>query len=579
MKLRRLLLTATALTGAASAVFADDLSFAPVAVPTDDAAKRAVIVSQSVTMNGTTAPIGYHVLARSGDMFGDTMFARLHDSAGNPVTVSGSGAAASSSADFTSLLQVGAKLFSLTQFEELPAAVYLSEVAQDAAGRLSITASKPVDLTSVEGLWLPCAGSVTPWNTHLGSEEYPTDARAHEEAQSVADLAPEVRAMGRYFGLDETGATLDDIRARVNPYRYGFNVEYTVSEAGEVAVVRHGAMGRFSVEVANVLPDNKTAYMSDDGTNVALYRFVADKPGDLSAGALYAARWNQTSDQNGGAADIEWVDLGHSDDATILAAIDKGTRFSDLFETAEYNADGRCPEGFLSSTAVGSECLKTKPGMAAVASRLETRRVASMKGATTEFRKMEGNVYNPDRNSLYLAMSEIGKGMLDGDAIADLGGRNDVRLAANPCGAVYELALDEGYVATKMTAIVTGKPLEYAAKSPHAGNSCDVDAIANPDNVTYIPGQDTLIIAEDTFRHQNDAIWAMNTGSSVLTRIATTPYGAEATSVDWYPNTGGYGYLMAVVQHPFGQTDRDKLIDPAEANAYIGYIGPFPATP
>jgi uncharacterized protein len=217
--------------------------------------------------------------------------------------------------------------------------------------------------------------------------------------------------------------------------------------------------------------------------------------------------------------------------------------------------------------------------MAAVASRLETRRVASMKGATTEFRKMEGNVYNPDRNSLYLAMSEIGKGMLDGDAIADLGGRNDVRLAANPCGAVYELALDEGYVATKMTAIVTGKPLEYAADSPHAGNSCDVDAIANPDNVTYIPGQDTLIIAEDTFRHQNDAIWAMNTGSSVLTRIATTPYGAEATSVDWYPNTGGYGYLMAVVQHPFGQTDRDKLIDPAEANAYIGYIGPFPATP
>ena len=29
---------------------------------------------------------------------------------------------------------------------------------------------------------MPCAGSVTPWNTHLGSEEYPADAR------QIADL-------------------------------------------------------------------------------------------------------------------------------------------------------------------------------------------------------------------------------------------------------------------------------------------------------------------------------------------------------------------------------------------------------
>ena len=26
------------------------------------------------------------------------------------------------------------------------------------------------------GLWVPCAGSVTPWGTHLGSEEYEPDA-------------------------------------------------------------------------------------------------------------------------------------------------------------------------------------------------------------------------------------------------------------------------------------------------------------------------------------------------------------------------------------------------------------------
>ena len=57
----------------------------------------------------------------------------------------------------------------------------------------------------------------------------------------------------------------------------------------------------------------------------------------------------------------------------------------------------------------------------------------------------------------------------------------------------------------------------------------------------------------------------------------STPYGAEATSVDWYPDVNGHGYLMAVVQHPFGETDEDKLKDPSEALAYVGYIGPFPA--
>ena len=44
-----------------------------------------------------------------------------------------------------------------------------------------------------------------------------------------------------------------------------------------------------------------------------LTMFVADAAGDLSAGTLYAARFYQTS--NGsllGAADVEWISLGHA---------------------------------------------------------------------------------------------------------------------------------------------------------------------------------------------------------------------------------------------------------------------------
>ena len=34
---------------------------------------------------------------------------------------------------------------------------------------------------------------------------------------------------------------------------------------------------------------------------------------------------------------------------------------------------------------------------------------------------------------------------------------------------------------------------------------------------------------------------------------------------------------MSVVQHPFGESDTDQLINAKEANGYTGYMGPFPA--
>jgi secreted PhoX family phosphatase len=578
MTRRTILLAATALSGIAGSAIAGELSFAPVSVPADDAAKRAVVVSDSVTMDGVTTKLAYRTLFRSGDKLGDAVFGQMFDKAGKPVSVGQDGY--STNPDFTSLIPVGGKLFSLTHFENLPATMYLSELETDAEGNMKPMSTRPLDFSALGGLWNPCAGVVTPWNTHLGSEEYPQDARKFETAASIDDLKDdEVLEMAAYFGLDPATMTLEQYRAAVNPYHYGFAIEVTVGEAGDATIAKHYSMGRVSVELAKIMPDRKTAYISDDGTNVGLFRYVADKEGDLSAGQLFAAKWVQTSAENGGAANLEWVDLGHAEDATIASLIAGGTTFSDIFETGDFNADGTCPEGFLSSNAEGRvECLKVKPGMEAAASRLETRRYASMLGATTEFRKMEGAAFNPDRVSLYLAMSEVAKGMTDADEKADKGGRNDVRLAGNACGAVYEIALDGSYVGTTMSAIITGKPAEYAADSPYAGNQCDIDGIANPDNITYIPGYDTLIIGEDTGSgHQNDAVWALNLGKGEMTRIATTPYGAEATSVDWYPNLNGHGYLTMVVQHPYGESDEDKAMSRDDARGYVGYVGPFPA--
>ncbi len=577
MTFRATLFTATILSGLPVLGHAEPLTFSPVPFAGSDDAKRAIITSESVTINGQSTPIGYHVLARSGDEIGGVKFSRLTDINGTPVLAPDGNEFGSTDADFTSLLPRGNRLFSVTHFESRPGAMYVSELTQDAEGNLSYASTKPIDFSGVGGLWVPCAGSVTPWSTHLGSEEYPADARAHEAATSLDEIDEYNKPMAAYFGVDPATMTLDEFRAAFNPYRYGFPVEVNVDDAGNATPAKHYSMGRVAVELANVMPDKKTAYISDDGTNVGLFMYRADAEGDLSAGQLYAAKWVQTSADGAGTATIEWIDLGHADDATIAAAIEAGTTFSDIFETADIAEGGTCAEGFLPSNAEGrAECLKVKPGMEAVASRLETRRYASMLGATTEFRKMEGSVYNPDRNSLYLSMSEVSKGMTDGDKL-DLGGRNDVRVAKNACGAVYELALDASFTATTMTGVVSGKPTEYAADSEFAGNECDVDGIANPDNITYIPGTGTMIIGEDTGSgHQNDAVWAMNTESGALTRIMSSPYGAEMTSVYWYPNIGGHGYLMAVIQHPYGESDEDKAAAAEDTRAYVGYVGPFP---
>ncbi|SIS57449.1 PhoX family protein [Phaeovulum vinaykumarii] len=577
MSLRKTLLLATALGGLPLAAAAE-ISFAPVPFAADDAAKRAVLASSSVTVDGKEYPIGYTVLERSGDKLGEGVFGALIDREGNVVKSADGSEHISVDADFNSLLKVGDKIFSVTHFESRPGAMYVTELERAEDGTLSAVSTKPVDFSAYGGLWVPCAGSVTPWNTHLGSEEYPSNAREIADAESLEDVDDYAFPMVRYEGLDPANMTLAQFRAAYKPYRYGYPTEITVSEDGTGTPAKHFAMGRVAVELAKVMPDQKTVYISDDGTNVGLFMFVADTAGDLSAGQLYAAKWVQTSDESAGAADLEWVDLGHADDASVQALIEGGVGFHDIFEVADLNADGGCAEGFAPSNAEGNaECLMVKPGMEMAASRLETRRYASMMGATTEFRKMEGIAYNADANVVYLAMSEVAKGMEDG-AKQDKGGANDIRLAKNSCGAVYELSLGDDFRATAARTLVAGTPTEYPEGSEYAGNTCDIDGIANPDNLTYITGQNTLIIGEDTGTgHQNDVIWAMNLDSGDLTRIFSTPYGSETTSPYWYPNLDGHGYLVAVIQHPYGESDEDKLADPADARAYVGYIGPFPA--
>ena len=598
--LRSMLVATTALAPLAGLVgpttpvlAAETLSFAPVDAPTTDAQKRDVLATGRVDVDGRMSAVGYHTLLRSGQKVGSGTFGQLMDRKGQPLVGKDGAPMVSNATDFSSLLDVGGKLFSISHFETRPASMYLTTLERDPqTGALTATDTKPVDFSAFGGLWTPCAGSVTPWNTHLGSEEYEPDAEASEAASTLKEVEDYNKPMALYFGFDASAkdATLEGFNKVFNPYAYGWPTEVKVEADGTAEATKHYAMGRFAHELEYVMPDRQTVYLTDDGTNVGLFMFKADKPGQLDAGQLYAAKWHQTSAENGGSATLSWVDLGHDDSASTRKLIDQRTKFSDIFESAKIGADGTCAAGFGSvNTNYGAECLKVKPGMDAAASRLETRRYAALKGATTELRKEEGVTFDPDHKRLYVAISEISNGMEDKakkgkpDTKYDQGSGNDIRVAYNECGGVYSLDLGHDpkigsdWVASDMKALIVGKPTTYPKGSPFAGNTCAIDGIANPDNLSYLPGSGTLFIGEDTETgHQNDAVWAYNVNDDKLTRIETTPYGSETTSVYTYPDVEGHGYVMSVVQHPYGESDEDKLQNPEQARAYLGYIGPMP---
>lgn len=595
MKVKLLTLAIAAALGATGHTYAGTIEFTGVKTPTSGVEKHSVLSSQFAFVDGVQTPISFNTILRSGESGyakESDVFGTLTDSDGNTIVAEDGSIRISNSNDFSSLLKGSGEsnnetLYMVSHFESRPGSMYLTKLKQDKkTGELEAKKTRPLDFSHVRGNWVPCAGSVTPWGSHLGSEEYEPNAAARDpHTGSIDDYYD---AMAAYYGGDLLA---------LNPYDYGYVVEVEVKNWNKVDISKHYAMGRVAIELAYVMPNEKTAYISDDGTNVGLYRFEADKTGDLSSGELFAAKWVQTSDAGVGTADIRWISLGKATDQEIRRYLDSGVTFDDIFSSDEPIGEG-CSAGFTSiNTTRGHECLKLKPGMAQAASRLETRRYAAMKGATTEWRKMEGITFNPDTRQMYLAMSEVARGMEDYSKNGnskdkyDIGGGNHIRVRYNNCGAVYALDVDQDYVAYNMYGLISGTPTQaidpeselpaYDPEGSLANNTCDVDGISNPDNITFMPGYNTLIIGEDTGSgHQNDIVWSYNLGSKELTRIQTTPYGSETTSPYFYPNLNGHAYLMSVIQHPYGESDADKLDeleDPqAAAAGYTGYIGPFP---
>lgn len=534
----------------------EKVEFIGMAAPDTDTERSKMYSEASVKVtykNGTqaTLPLEYKSLFTPGNEINGKIAGATYDVNGNMITKPDGTPYLSSSPDSNTLLKVNGKLYMVNHYESIPSnkignmpeTMMLNTVEQNKeTGELTITDMTPIDFSADGGIWTPCAGSLSPWNTHLGSEEYEPDARAHEANPEKSAVTQHAR---NYYQDDTVIG---------NPYLYGYVPEVSIDEKGQATAVKHYSMGRLSIENVKVAPDNRTVYFGDDGSYTMAFMYIADQAKNLSAGTLYAAKWHQTGEENGGSANLEWIKLGHATDEEIKE-LAENTKFSDIFETTT-DAEYAKANGFTRTKAGGrDEWLKVKPGMEKAAAFLESRRYGALKGATAEFNKMETVEINKADNKMYMTMSTISGGMTANPNDPT----DDIHVPKINAGGIYEMNLAEKqtdsegnkikskYVANEITGLLMGEDL---AVRDADGNKANVDKIANPDNITYSEKMRTLFIAEDSGNHVNNFGWAYNIDTKKLSRILSAADGGEVTGIQAVDNLNGFTYLMAGSQNP-----------------------------
>jgi secreted PhoX family phosphatase len=119
------------------------------------------------------------------------------------------------------------------------------------------------------------------------------------------------------------------------------------------------------------------------------------------------------------------------------------------------------------------------------------------------------------------------------------------------------------------------------------GNTADDNLMANPDNVSYSEELRTLFIGEDSGMHANNYVWAYNIDTKKLSRILSTPAGAEATGLQYVSDYNGFNYIMSNIQHPGDEmiltdalkTQVSPLIDKywdSRRSGSVGYLSGLP---
>ncbi|MBW8898561.1 MAG: DUF839 domain-containing protein [Massilia sp.] len=567
-------------TAATPAVTLASVSFGSMTAPSlaAAAAMATTSVGSTMTVNFSDSSkldfkLSYQPFFITGDMVpngsGGTILAGgYYDINNQPIidtTVAGSARQFfSDSPDGTSLLTVpnanvagvkGNPVFAVVQFEyttwaqdgktdmygRLPSPIAVLSLDQDkTTGKLTLVKYHNVDTSSVNGLWITCGASLSPWGTHLSSEEYEPNAY-------LAATDAQFKAFSKNLYGDETKA---------NPYNYGHLPEVTVNPDGTASIKKHYCLGRISHELVQVMPDNRTVIMGDDATNSGYFVFVADKEKDLSAGTLYVAKVGAgfSLDPAASSAPLTWIKLGSATSAEIrsLAASLKPADIMDVKTTDPADAS------YTKVTANGRiEWIKLNAGMEKAAAFLETHRYAALVGASMGFTKMEGTTVNIKDKIAYSALQNCQSSMVAGNALNVPGNGISIPKAL-VAGAVMMLNLKGGQKDTAGNAINSEwMPADTKAllvgedtAADALGNTANPDKVANPDNLKFSEKMRTLFIGEDSSQHVNNFLWAYNVDTKQLSRLLSVPAGGESTGLHAVDDVNGWTYIMSNFQHP-----------------------------
>ncbi|MDF3882501.1 PhoX family protein [Cupriavidus basilensis] len=483
----------------------------------------------------------------------------------------------SDSPDGTSLLKIdGAKVagvkgntvFAVVQFEyttrdqfgtdtygRLPSPIAVLTLDQDpATGKLALVKYHNVDTSGVNGLWITCGASLSPWNTHLSSEEYepetfPNAADVSTGAGSYSDQIDQYTKFAKNL--------YGNANIAFNPYLYGHLPEVTVNPDGTGTIKKHYCLGRISHELVQVMPDNRTVLMGDDATNSGLFMFVADKEKDLSAGTLYVAKIGAgfSIDPAAPGADLSWVKLGHATSAEV-EAMAKSNRPVDVMDVKWTDpSDSAYTKIFSGGKA---QWVKILPGKDKAAAFLETHRYAYLKGGSMGFTKMEGTTVNIKDKVAYSALQNIQDSMVTNNAkgwnaqsgisVPAPGLKAGGVMQHNLAGGQKDLdgaAINSEWVPVHTRALIVGKDIGADA----LGNTGDPEMVANPDNLKFSEKLRTLFIGEDSSQHVNNFLWAYNVDTKKLSRLLSVPAGGESTGLHAVDELNGWTYIMSNFQH------------------------------
>jgi len=430
----------------------------------------------------------------------------------------------------------------VSTYGTLPSPIAVLTLDQEPdTGKLKLVKYHNVDTSAIKGLWIACGASLSPWGTHLSSEEYEPDA--FDQGLGGQTLAV-LKAFSKNTFGDETTA---------NPYDYGHLPEVTVNPDGTASIKKHYGMGRYSRELVQVMPDERTVLGGDDYTNGGLFMFVADKARDLSAGTLYVAKYTtQFTETTTGK--IQWIKLGHATSAEIKALVDGGIKATDIMDSTKTDpVDPTYTRITLNKTAAW---VRVKAGQEKAAAFLETHRYAALKGASMAFTKNEGTTLNIKDKIAYSAYANIQDSMVEGGT--GYVAANNVKFKKLVAGGVVAqtlgggqtddtgAAIDSQWVPTESNLLIAGEDIT----ADSLGNSANPAKIASPDNLKFSEKLRTLFIGEDSGNHLNNFLWAYNIDTKKLERLLSCPAGAESTGLHAVDEINGWTYIMSNFQHP-----------------------------